>query len=74
MNSALNKIVVAAIDDQWNKGGKYIVMGWANKYFVELMYWIYLSYVQITPRDLMINQGKMKVTYSIEDPIEIPFD
>ena len=27
MNSDLNKIVVAAIDEQWIKGKKYMVMG-----------------------------------------------
>ena len=37
MNSALKKVVVAAIYDQWFKGGEDMVMGYENKYFVELM-------------------------------------
>ena len=34
MNNALNKIVVAAINDQWIKGAKYMVVGYASKYFL----------------------------------------
>ena len=56
MNNSLNKIVIAAIDNQWIKGAKYMVMGYANNSFVELVDWIYIRYVQITPRDLMSNQ------------------
>ena len=36
MNSALKKIVDTAIYDQWIKGSKDLVMGYANKTFVEL--------------------------------------
>ena len=43
MNSALKTIVFAAIDDQWIKEGKDMVMGYANKTFVELMGWIYIQ-------------------------------
>ena len=39
MNSALKKIMLSAIDDQWLKGTKDLVMGYANKMFVELMDW-----------------------------------
>ena len=34
MNIALNIIVTADINDQWIKGKKYMVMGYANKYFI----------------------------------------
>ena len=37
MNSNLRKIVFAAIDNQCNKGAKYMVMGNSNYPFVELM-------------------------------------
>ena len=42
MNSVLNKIVVAAINDHQNKVAKYMVMEYANKFFVERMDWIYV--------------------------------
>ena len=51
-----------------------MVMGYANKYFVELMDWLYVWYGQITPGDLMLNQEEMQATYNAEDPIEILFD
>ena len=56
MNSALKKIAVAAINDQYSKGEKHLVMGYATKYFVELGDWIYVRYSQMNPRDLMNNQ------------------
>ena len=37
MNSALKKIVVAASNNQWLKRAKDLVMGYANKKFVELV-------------------------------------
>ena len=49
MNSDLNKISVAAIDEQWIKGGKYVVVGYSNKSFVEFMDFLYVRYGQITP-------------------------
>ena len=74
MNSSLRKIVVAAIDDQWLKGAKYLVMGYTNKTFVELFYWLYISYGHIKPVDLMNKQDTMQALYHVEDPIEIIFD
>ena len=56
MNRDLKKIVVADIDDQWIKGSKDMVMGYANRSFVELMDWLYLRYVHITPGYIMKNQ------------------
>ena len=44
-------------------------MGYGNKYFVELMEWIYVRYVQIMPVYLMRNQEKMQATYNVLDPI-----
>ena len=73
MNSSLRKIVVAAIDDQWLKGAKYLVMGYTNKTFVELFYWLYISYGHIKPVDLMNKQDTMQALYHVEDPIEILF-
>ena len=64
MNSALNKIVVAAIDNQWIKGAKDMVMGYANNSFVELMGWLYFRYFQIMPGYLMRNEDKMQATYN----------
>ena len=52
MNSALKKKTVAAINNQWIKGSKDMVMGYANKYFFKLMDWIYFRYGQIAPRYL----------------------
>ena len=40
MHSALKKIVVAPIDDQWLKEAKYPVMGYTKKPFVELVDWL----------------------------------
>ena len=48
MKSDLKKIAVADIDEQWIKGTKDMLMGYSNKYFVELMAWIYARYGQIT--------------------------
>ena len=55
MNSALDKIVLTAIDNQWIKGEKDMVMLNSKKSFVELVDWIYVRYVQITPGYLMDN-------------------
>ena len=44
INSSLNKMVVAAIDDQWLKGAKDLMMGYSNKTFVEIMDWLYIRY------------------------------
>ena len=46
-----------------------MVMEYAHKYFVDIMNWIYVRYGQITPRDLMKNQGTIQETYHAEDPI-----
>ena len=51
-----------------------MVMGYANKYFLELMGWLYIRYVQKRPKELMINQDEIQVTYNFKDPIEILFD
>ena len=55
-NSALKKIVVADIPEQWIKGEKYTVIGYANKSFVEFMEFLYVWYGQIKPGDLMQNK------------------
>ena len=60
MNRYLKKISVAAIYDQRIQGAKYMVIGYANKSFVELMDWIYVRYEQIIPRDLMRNQDEIQ--------------
>ena len=60
INSPLKKISVAAINEKWIKGAKDMVMGYAIIFFVELMYWVYVRYRKITPRDLMRNQDKMQ--------------
>ena len=74
MNSVRKKIVVAVIDDQWIKGAKNMVMGYANKSFVDLMDWIYVRYVKIMPGELMHNQDEMRSTYNFKLPIEILFN
>ena len=68
MNIALNKIGVAAINDQWIKEEKDMVMSYTNKLFVELMDWLYVSYVQIMSWYLKKNQEKRKqcTTYKIQ--------
>ena len=73
MNSALKKNSVAAINDQWIKGVIDMVMGYENKSFLYLMNWLYVSYVQIIPGDLISNQGEMQATYNVKYPIEILF-
>ena len=60
MNRYLKKISVAAIYDQRIQGAKYMVIGYANKSFVELMDWIYVRYEQIIPRDLIRNQDEIQ--------------
>ena len=37
MNSTLKKIIIAAINDQLIKEAKYMVTGYANKYFIDFM-------------------------------------
>ena len=74
MNSTLKKIFIAAINEQWIKWAKDMVVRYANKYFVEMMNWIYDRYGQITPGDLMNNQNEIQATYNIGDLIEIMFD
>ena len=74
MNSALKKIVVAAMYDEWIKGQKYMVMVYANKYFMELRACLYGWYRQITPGDLTSNQDKIQATYNVEEPVEILFN
>ena len=74
MNNSFKKIIVAAINKQWIKGAKDMVMGYANKSFVELMDWLYVRYDQIMPGYLMQNQENMKATYDVKDPIHILFD
>ena len=66
MNSALKKTVVASIDGQWIKWKKDMLMGYANKSFVELTEWLYVRYRQITPGDLMKNQYEMQATYNVK--------
>ena len=44
MNIFLKKIVVAAINNQWLKGAKDLILEYANKTFLELMYWLYIHY------------------------------
>ena len=56
MNITFKKTAVIAINNQWTKGAKHMGMGYANKYFLELMDWLYVRYVQITPVELMRNQ------------------
>ena len=68
MYSTPKKNVAVSINDQWIKGARDMVLGYANNSFVQLMDWFYIWYVQIMPRDLLINQDKMQTTYNIEDP------
>ena len=56
MNITFKKTAVIAINNQWIKGAKHMGMGYANKYFLELMDWLYVRYVQITPVELVRNQ------------------
>ena len=56
MDIALKKVLDADIDKQVINGTEDMVMGYANKYFVELMDCLYESYEQITPGYLMQNQ------------------
>ena len=41
-----------------------MVMGYANKSFIDLMDWLYVRYGQITPGDLMQNQKDIQATYN----------
>ena len=74
MNSVFKKKIVTAINDQRIKCAKYMVMGYANKSFVELRDWMYVQYEKITPGDLMWNQENMKSMYNINELIEILLD
>ena len=74
MNSALKKIVVVAIKKKCIKGAKDMVMGYVNKYFRELMDWIYLWYGHITPRDLILKQEGMQETYNFKYPLRSCWD
>ena len=74
MNSELKKMAVSAINNQWIKGAKNLVMGFANKTFMERMDWLYTCYGKITLIHLMKNQDKMQTSYHVEGPIEILFD
>ena len=65
MYSTPKKNVAVSIDDQWIKGARDMVLGYANNSFVQLMDWFYIWYVQIMPRDLLINQDKMQATYNV---------
>ena len=57
--------------DQKNKGHGDDV---PKKDFFELMDWLYVQYVPITPLHLIQNQEEMQATYNIKDPIKILFD
>ena len=74
MNSSLKKIVVTAINEQWLKGANKLLMGYADKTFLEQMDWLYIHYGKIMPRDLIKNQDMMPTLYHVEEPIEILFD
>ena len=73
-NISLKIVYVKAIYNQCIKGAKDMVMGYPNKYSVELMYWIYVRYVKIMTVDLMNNQDRIQSTYNIDDLIEILFE
>ena len=51
-----------------------MVMEYSNKYFVELMDWLYVRHDQIKPRDLSRNQEETQATYNVKDPIGILFN
>ena len=53
MKVSLNKIIAAAINNQWVKGVKNMVIGYAKTSFVEQMYWLYVQYGQIVTVYLM---------------------
>ena len=46
-----------------------MVMGYANKSFVEVVEWLCVGYFQITPGCLMRNQDKIQVTYNSKETI-----
>ena len=48
--------MLVAIYNQWWKSAKYLVVGYKNKTFVELMYCLYIRYGRITPGELMKSQ------------------
>ena len=51
-----------------------MVIGYANKSFIDLMNWLYVRYGQITPGDHMWDQEYMEAKYNVEDSIDILFD
>ena len=73
-NSTIKEIFVTAIDKEWIKGAKEMVMGYTNKSFVKVMDWMYVRYGHIPPGDLIRNQEEMQGTYTSEDPITTLFD
>ena len=73
INSALKKTAVLDIDKQWIKGAKYMMIRYANKFFVELMDWLYIRYGQITPGYLIKKKEYTQATYNVEDPTKILF-
>ena len=62
MNSALKTVLVGAIKNQLLTGTKYLVVGYANKKFVELMDWLYICYGKINTGELMNNQDTMQAS------------
>ena len=74
MNISAKKIVFASIEDQWLKGENDLVMGYANKTFVELMYWLYIHYGRITPVNLTKNKYTMQTSYHVKELTEIIFN
>ena len=74
MNIALKKNWVATIKNQWLKGEKYLVVGYANKTSKYLMGWLYICYGKIMPGKLMNNQDMMQASYHVGEMIEILFN
>ena len=62
----MKEIVITAIINQWIKGERDMVMGYDKNYFVELMYWLYISYFQTMPGDLVKNQDMVQGAYHVE--------
>ena len=51
-------IIIVAIDSQWVKGAKDMMLEYARMFFFKLMDWLYVRCIQITPGDLLRNQEK----------------
>ena len=49
-------------------------MGYVNKMFVEIIDWLYIRYLHITPIDLMKKQYTVQEFNHAEELIEILFD